>query len=97
MKSAFLVLKTLSQLKRGTPLLWPIQRACTEWVLESKNQGEAELIRSLTGINQTEIQKIMAETNFEARARVQYSLVGIIKPSLVVETGVNKVLILLQY
>jgi hypothetical protein len=70
--------------------LWPIQRAYTEWVLETKNKSEVELIMSLTGKNQTEIEKIMAETNFEARALVQYSLVRIIKPRLVVETGVNK-------
>jgi predicted O-methyltransferase YrrM len=89
-KNAFLVLKTPSLLKRGTPLLWPIQRAYTEWVLESKNQSEAELIMSLTGIDQTGIQKIIAETDLEPRARLQYALVRIIKPRLVVETGVNR-------
>jgi predicted O-methyltransferase YrrM len=88
-KNGILVLKNPSLLKRGTPILWPIQRARTEWLLESKNQSEQDLIRTLTGIDQIKLQDIMSEVDFEARAKSLYSLVRIMKPTLVVETGVS--------
>ena len=87
--NAFLVLKTPSLLKRGN-IFWPIQRTYTEWVLESKRQKEPQLIQSLTGIGIAELQAIMAEINLEPRAQLQYALVRITQPQVVVETGVNR-------
>ena len=90
MKNAFLVIKNPSLLSRGTPLLWPIERARTEWVLESNNKSYPDLISDITGINRVELEKIMLEVDIEERAKVLYALVRIKKPMLVVETGVNK-------
>lgn len=89
LRNSYLVVKKPQALKRGNnPLQWAFQRVAAEWKFESVKVDEAQFVAFLAGRSLEECKSFLDGATLMARVPVLYLITKMLKPKIVVETGV---------